>query len=288
MSRHSSSDTVASSAVQTAARRPDRTPSGTGSFDLTGEAGIPFVRLVRVELRKLYDTRAGLWLMISIAALTVVAMGILITVALTQDSEISLKDLVGVAATPMGVLLPVMGVLSVTSEWSQRTHMVTFTLEPRRVRVIAAKLVVGVVVAVASVVVAAVIGVVCNLLYGALGGSALSWNFGPEPFAGFVILQVIGLLTGFGLGMLLVNTPAAIVVYFAYSFVLPGLFALGASVWDWFDTLRPWLDFADAQTPLFMEGFGAVSWDHLAVSGVIWFVVPLALGVWRLVRAEVK
>ena len=39
--------------------------------------------------------------------------------------------------TPMGILLPVLGVLSITSEWSQRTAMVTFTLEPSRMRVVA-------------------------------------------------------------------------------------------------------------------------------------------------------
>ncbi|MDX6317304.1 MAG: hypothetical protein QOD35_704, partial [Nocardioidaceae bacterium] len=29
---------------------------------------VPFSRLVRVELRKSYDTRAGFWLLVSIAA----------------------------------------------------------------------------------------------------------------------------------------------------------------------------------------------------------------------------
>ena len=43
----------------------------------------------------------------------------------------------------MGILLPVLGILLVTSEWSQRTAMVTFTLEPSRSRVIAAKFVVA-------------------------------------------------------------------------------------------------------------------------------------------------
>ena len=45
----------------------------------------------------------------------------------------------------MSLLLPVMGILLVTSEWSQRTDMTTFALEPHRSRVIMAKLVTGVV-----------------------------------------------------------------------------------------------------------------------------------------------
>ena len=41
----------------------------------------------------------------------------------------------------MNILLPVLGIMSVTSEWSQRTAMVTFTLEPSRSRFLAAKFV---------------------------------------------------------------------------------------------------------------------------------------------------
>ena len=34
-------------------------------LDLSGTAPLPFTRLVRVELRKMADTRAGRWLLIS-------------------------------------------------------------------------------------------------------------------------------------------------------------------------------------------------------------------------------
>ena len=51
---------------------------------------------------------------------------------------------------PDGILLPVLGVMSVTSEWSQRTAMVTFALEPSRGRVIAAKYVSALVIAVVA------------------------------------------------------------------------------------------------------------------------------------------
>ena len=29
-------------------------------------------------------------------------------------------------------------------------------------------------------------------------------------------------------------------------------------------------------------------WAHLAVSGIIWLVIPLAIGLWRILRAEVE
>ena len=54
-----------------------------------------------------------------------------------------------VAAKPAAVLLPVAGILLVTSEWSQRTGMITFALAPVRSRVIGAKLIASLVLAVA-------------------------------------------------------------------------------------------------------------------------------------------
>jgi len=29
-------------------------------------------------------------------------------------------------------------------------------------------------------------------------------------------------------------------------------------------------------------------WAHLVVSGILWLVLPLAVGLWRILRAEVK
>ena len=83
---------------------------------------------------------------------------------------------------------------------------------------------------------ALVVGVLCNLLYGALQGS-LDWTFGWTGFFGFVVTQTMAMLGGFALACLLLNTPAAIVVFFVYKWVLPGLLALGAALMAWFNDL---------------------------------------------------
>ena len=41
------------------------------------------------------------------------------------------------------MLLPIVGILLVSSEWSQRTALITFTLVPQRMRVMSAKLAAG-------------------------------------------------------------------------------------------------------------------------------------------------
>src|SRR5689334_14659169 len=141
------------------------------TLDVSHTPMVPFGRLVRVELRKMADTRAGRWLLISIAALTVLVLIIQMAVVLGQDLHPRFLDFLQGMNTPMGILLPVLGVLSVTSEWSQRTAMVTFTLEPSRVRVVAAKVVSLLVISVLALAVGLLLGALANVLYGALSGN---------------------------------------------------------------------------------------------------------------------
>ena len=53
------------------------------------------------------------------------------------------QALIGVSGAVLGYFLPVLLILMVTSEWSQRTGLTTFTLEPHRGRVVGAKFVAG-------------------------------------------------------------------------------------------------------------------------------------------------
>jgi len=154
--------------------------------------------------------------------------------------------------------------------------------------VIMAKLVVGAILAVASVAVALVLGAICNLLYGAFAGVSPDWDVSILMALSFLLLQVIGILTGFALAALLLNTAAAIVLFFVYTWVLPGLFELGSALIGWFSDLRPWIDFTYAQTPLIDATMTGEDWAYFAVSGLIWLVLPLTIGLWRVLRAEVK
>jgi hypothetical protein len=190
--------------------------------------------------------------------------------------------------TPMGIFLPVLGIMSVTSEWGQRTALTTFALEPSRFRLIGAKFANTLILAVLAVVIGMALGAVANLLSAAITGDAAVWNLGAADMALFLMLHVIGLATGFAFGTLFLNTAAAIVLYFVYSFVLPGLFELGAALIGWFADLRPWVDFGAAQGPLVEGSVTGEQWAHLALSSLIWFFLPLALGLWRVLRAEVK
>jgi ABC-2 type transport system permease protein len=257
------------------------------TFDLTGTPGIPFTRLFKVELRKAFDTRAGRWLVGVTAGIALVADLIIAIVLAAKDENLAYGDLVAGAAFVCSVLLPVLGIMLVTSEWSQRTAMTTFSLEPRRMRIVMAKMLAGVALTAFVIAFALVVGVLCNLLYAAFGGS-LDWTFGWSGFFAFIATQTMAMLGGFALACLLLNTPAAIVVFFVYKWVLPGLFAIGAALMAWFNDLVDWIDFQSAQNRLFDGGLTSTEWGQLVVSGVIWLVVPLVIGLWRIQRAEVK
>src|SRR5690349_1449189 len=101
-----------------------------GLIDISNTRRTPFTRLVRVELRKSADTRSGFWLLASMGIVTVLTLGIMLIVSATNDTaNLAYGDFVGGVAFLTGILLPVLGILLVTSEWSQRTAMSTFALE---------------------------------------------------------------------------------------------------------------------------------------------------------------
>jgi ABC-2 type transport system permease protein len=258
------------------------------TLDVSGTARTPFLRLVQVELRKSWDTRASLWLLISIGVLVVAVEAIVLAVTVVQDEPLSFGDTTAVAAFVTSILLPVLGIMLVTAEWGQRTAMVTFALEPRRSLVIAAKALVGVILTLATVLLSVAVGLVTILLYAGLQGESPVWSFGISGLLAFVVTQLFAMFGGFALATLFLNTPVAIVTFFVYRWVLPGLIALGTALMDWFGSLAPWIDFQSAQGELYDPPLTGDQWAQLLVSGIIWLVIPVVVGVWRILHAEVK
>ena len=54
-------------------------------LDITATPSVPFGRLVRVELRKMTDTRAGRWLLGITVGVLVLAAGIVVTISVFDD-----------------------------------------------------------------------------------------------------------------------------------------------------------------------------------------------------------
>lgn len=251
-----------------------------GILDVSSTSRVPLSRLVKVEMRKMVDTRAGLWLIIAIGLIT--ALITLVFMLSSETNDRTFVNFMGIMATPQGFLLPVLGILLVTQEWSQRTGMVTFTLEPHRGKVIAAK----VLAALAFGLLAVVLALILAALGTAIGGAPGAWDgIGADDLGKYALLQITGVLQGLAFGLIFLNSAAAIVTYF----VLPIAFSIVASLWSALADAQPWIDLGTSQQPLFNgSNLSGEEWAQVATGTLIWVVLPFLAGLWRVLRAELK
>jgi ABC-2 type transport system permease protein len=247
---------------------------------------VPMSRVTAIELRKMFDTRSGFWLMASIVIAAVLATGAVILFA--PDDELTYSTFAAAIGFPMAVILPMIAILSVTSEWSQRSGLTTFTMVPNRGRVITAKAISSVAIGVVSIPVAFAIGAVGNVLGTAITGTDRVWDLSLGDGLYIVLGNVLGLLVGFMLGVLIRNSAGAIVAYFVYSLLLPTVFGLLAASQEWFANLQPWVDFNYAQSALFDGGLSAEQWANLGTAGALWLLLPLVVGLGLVRHTEVK
>ncbi len=243
-------------------------------------------RILSVELRKMFDTRSGFWLMTSIGVTAVLATAAVTVFA--PDEALDYETFASAIGFPIAVILPMIAILSVTSEWSQRTGLTTFTLVPRRGRVIAAKAVCAVGIGVASMLVAAAVGAVGNVVDTAIAGVETTWNVSWEEFGLIVLANVLGLLIGLMLGVVTRSSAGAIVACFVYSLPLPTVSSALASTQEWWRDNGPWLDFNYASSGLFTGHMTSEQWAQMCTSGLVWLVLPLAVGLHLVLRSEVK
>ncbi|HET7735681.1 MAG TPA: ABC transporter permease [Nocardioidaceae bacterium] len=249
-------------------------------------ARIPTSRIVGVELRKMFDTRSGFWMMVSIVALEVIATGAVILFA--PDAELTYNTFAAAIGVPLAVILPMVAALSVTSEWTQRSGLTTFTLIPERDRVIRAKAVAALLVGVVSMVAAFAVGALGNVVGTTIAGTDLVWDIAYDQVLTIVLGNILGMMLGFTLGALIRNSSGAVVTYLVYSFVFPPLLGLLAAGQEWFRDLQPWVDFNFAQSRLFEGEMSGEAWAQLGSATTLWLALPLLVGVLLMRRSEVK
>lgn len=267
------------------------------TLDLAGTTQVPLRRLFRLELRKMVDTRSGFWLMLVTGILLVLAMAItLLVAALDDNAGLTSSNWAMILSIPTSLLIPLFGILTTTSEWSQRTHLVTFTAEPNRGRVVLAKFLAVVTVALSTMLLAIVLGAIGNVVSGAISGQTV-WDFGAGELVGAVAVQVLFFLMAFGLGMVLLNTPGAVSLFYVFGLLLPFMVYTNLYfAFDWARDVIPFIDLQAGTMPLVADedyrgdAFEGGAQQHLqtATSIVLWVVVPLLVGFRRVLRAEVK
>jgi ABC-2 type transport system permease protein len=231
-------------------------------------------RLTSVELRKMTDTRAGFWLQLAVVGLTLAIAGLIL--GFGKDTDQSLEQLLKATIQPSVNLLPVIGILLVSSEWSQRTAQVTFTLVPRRMRVMGTKVLASLAVAL----IAFVVSIVVAVLAAAAVGGDMSLRAGLV--GQIAVLFAIAMVSGVAFGALFLASAPAIVAYLLAPIAWAALLSIPA-----FDGIAPWLDGSRSYAPFTDEVMSATQWAHAGTTSLMWLALPLAIGLWRINRSEV-
>jgi ABC-2 type transport system permease protein len=242
---------------------------------------IPLGRLTHVELRKLVDTRAGAWLL-AVTALAAVATS-LIELFFADGGDQTFSGFFEFGLVPATYLLPVLGILSMTGEWSQRTALTTFTLTPARGRVITAKLLAGVLIALATTAVTAGLCALANVIGHATGGDG-GWTGASTLIWHSAVAQVLYVLMGLGFGALLLNSPFAIVTFL----VLPTLWSVLGSTIHALHRIDGWLDLSTTMGALGDGHTTGGQFARIGVSAAVWILLPLVAGTVRVLRREVS
>ena len=259
-------------------------------MDVSQTPAIPFSRLVKVELRKAVDTAAGFWLLAAIAVLIIIVEGFVLVVGLVDggSSEFELVDFTTLGGYVLQPLLPIVVALQVTSEWSQRTAMVTFATEPRRLVVVYAKLVAGALLALVMTIALFIVALVCLLVLQVVHDN-VDWGTSTSGTLGLLLFLFVGVAVGFAVATLLLNTPATIVVFLAVIYAVPTVVATVGALWEDFRGFGRHINLQGSLFPVLSGSLDSgEEWTRLVVALLVWMVLPLALGMARIVRAEVK
>lgn len=258
--------------------------SAAARFDSTAAGVARTIRpqrmstLISVEFRKLIDTRSGkalvgLTILIPLAALVwLLAKG--------NNVEVSWQSYSAFSAV-LGLTIPLIGLFAMTSEWTQRTALTTFTLSPRRGRVLAAKFVsaFGLAMAALAVVVAMTVGAVA--LGGLITGQDPSYAAFGSDVRGLVITTSLQVIMAAGFGALAAQTAVAVGAFLvaptAWAVAGPLLFGDNA---QWLDVFAAYGRLASS-SPL-------TDLPQTITAITLWVVLPATVGVVRSLRREVK
>jgi ABC-2 type transport system permease protein len=189
--------------------------------------------LLRAEWRKVTTVKLGWGMLLGAMALT--ALGVVAQIAsngsrgggefaLPLSASATQKSIAASAASAY-LFSVVVGIILITTEFRHFTSRPTFLIEPRRGRVIVAKmLVAGLVGVVYGLVCAATTAAIMVPWLGALGVT-IHWTDGAvlESLLSAIVVIAIFAVVGIGVGVLVRNQIAAVIGALAYLFVIEPL-----------------------------------------------------------------
>lgn len=268
--------------TRTLATRTAAGPLGTAAVaappgTVPAAATLALARAVAIEARKLVNTRAGVALVVAGALLSGVFAG---GSALFPTPETGFAQLASMAAMPVAMIVMAMSALLAAGEFSAGTAPVTLTLDPRRGRVVAAKALVVLTLAIVATLLAFAAAALTMLVAPALTGVPLSWGNSLLRLGVLLGNAVHLALAGFVLALALRNAPAPIAFLLVWPTVamLISRISAGAAAVMSFVSIDPFYNLMPDVTGAGVPG--------LVVSVLFWLVLPGAIGILRLLRDD--
>lgn len=269
------------------------------------------INAIKSEFRKYFTTRLwwgmalGMFLAGAAAAAFFAFTFLELATMETPDSSqppfeltpIQLANTVYTAALPSGVyILPlVIGVLQIGSEYRHKTITSTFLTTPRRLNALFAK-------AIALIGIAILNGLVC--LAGSVGAGAVTIQLlGGDPLpdaevfrslAMLLLVLVVWALIGLGIGILIPNQVAALLIAIGIAYMVEPILSFGLAFWSW--GAEHLVKFFPTQATGavvnnidFLGGQAArLDWWAAALVLLAYAVVLAGLGIWRASREDVS
>jgi ABC-2 type transport system permease protein len=185
------------------------------------------INALRSEWIKLRTIRMN-WVLFFVAVAFPLVVVVLV-VSLSDIDELVAEDVVGLltgTSVITAMLLGVIGASTITGEFGFGTIRVTFAAMPKRMVVLLAK---GIITVLTAVVVEAIVVTVGWFAASAIAsGRDRTLEFadspsGASPVIGVVAFAAIVALLGYGLGLLIRNTPAAVAILILWPLVAEGI-----------------------------------------------------------------
>lgn len=244
--------------------------------DAAAAAPIPFSRLVRVEWTKATDTRAARWLL-ALVCLSTAGLMLAPILAPTRFAQTYVGYL-DVASIAQVIFLPVVGILMLTGEWSHRSVITTFTQEPRRSRVVTAKVTAALMLGSGAAVFGGIV-TAAGIGLATASGRDLEGTLSFGDVTGYLVYLLLNVLGGVAIGAVVHSSATAIAAYFALNIAVALLGTASTLIAEWIDTATTWTWVLD-------NDFGGHV-PQIVVSTLIWVVAPLAAGLVRTTRRDI-
>lgn len=239
------------------------------------------IRLVLVEVRRAVNTRAPRW-----AFATAIALGMLVGFVSPGGIAETFEACVGAVALVLPVLMALLAVMAFTADWTTRAALTTFALTPSRPRVLAARYVAILFLAVVTLAVIHVLAAATFVMIRPAQVESVFDDAVVRQFWQMLATTVAASLTAMAVAGLVLRTALALLVTVLGPLLVTFGLALAPSVLTWLNPygFASWL--AEPTPAWVVTSETHTGLGPAVTSFVVWTAVPLVIGWYRQIRAE--